>query len=208
MRATLPLQKTGLKNIRQPLLGVVSSLSPDVHYERVQLPRCNVFWARAPGVPAAPSSGKKPLLVVYVHGGGYISGDYAAFRAFCGKLSRELAAPVMSAEYRLAPEHSIDDSAEDVLAAFLAVADGFERSIVWADSAGGGLTLLFLQVRPYKPPARRPPCAAARWPPGSQPVCRTCWNRPVGNQSHVPAAAGPRPSPPRCAAPALPAGPA
>lgn len=61
--------------------------------------------------PAAP-------LMVYAHFGGGVIGDLDTSDVFCRILARVARCPVLSVEYRLAPEHRFPAGLEDVLAAY------------------------------------------------------------------------------------------
>ncbi|HEX2559310.1 alpha/beta hydrolase [Phenylobacterium sp.] len=61
--------------------------------------------------PASP-------VIVWAHFGGGVIGDLETSDAFCQILSRITRAPVLSVEYRLAPEHRFPTGLEDVLAAY------------------------------------------------------------------------------------------
>ncbi|KAG2631771.1 probable carboxylesterase 15 [Panicum virgatum] len=104
--------------------------------------------------PAAAPAGKLPVLV-HFHGGGFCLGSctWANVHAFCLRLAAEAGAVVLSAGYRLAPEHrlpaAVDDgagflrwlreqSANPAAAdAWLAEAADFGRVFITGDSAGG-----------------------------------------------------------------------
>jgi acetyl esterase len=85
-------------------------------------------------------------LVVFFHGGGWVWGDPRSYDAFCSQLARRVPAVVVSADYRLAPEHRMPTAAEDAYAAtaWLAEhadqvgADGSRLAVI-GDSAGGNL---------------------------------------------------------------------
>ncbi|OEL35033.1 putative carboxylesterase 15 [Dichanthelium oligosanthes] len=105
--------------------------------------------------PAA--CGKLPVLV-YFHGGGYILGTFSLpnFHACCLHLAGELPAIVLSADYRLAPEHRLPAALDDAAAVmswvraqavaaggdgdpWLAESADFGRVFVAGDSAGGNI---------------------------------------------------------------------
>ncbi|WP_051813348.1 alpha/beta hydrolase [Streptomyces sp. NRRL S-340] len=132
----------------------------DVHERRVPGP------AGAPAVPllvARPASLREGAPVVYhLHGGGMIGGTH---RTGLAGVLREWAAPlgavVVSAGYRLAPEHPYPAGVEDCYAGLEWVArhiDGFggdpRRIVVAGGSAGGGLaTAVALMARDRGGPA-------------------------------------------------------
>jgi acetyl esterase/lipase len=89
--------------------------------------------------------------VLYLHGGGYVSGAPTHYRHFSWRIADALKARIWMLEYRLAPEHPFPAALDDAVAAYhwLAArnADG-RRLLVMGDSAGGGLALaLLLKLR-------------------------------------------------------------
>jgi acetyl esterase/lipase len=104
----------------------------------------------AGGVPAewtrAAGSGDAPV-VLYLHGGGYCLGSIATHRGLCGNLSAATGGPVLSVDYRLAPEHPHPAAVDDAVAAYrwlLAQGQSPAKVVIAGDSAGGGLTLATL----------------------------------------------------------------
>jgi len=87
----------------------------------------------------------RPLLVFY-HGGGWVSGSRDSYDAVCRLLVRESECAVASVDYRRAPEHPAPEPFEDCYAAAVwLAAHGSEfggdmsRLAVGGDSAGGNL---------------------------------------------------------------------
>lgn len=83
-------------------------------------------------------------VVLYLHGGGYVTGSIESYRMLCVPLARALGLRVIVPEYRLAPEHPYPAALEDALSAFRGLlAEGFAASdiVLAGDSAGGGLCL-------------------------------------------------------------------
>lgn len=99
--------------------------------------------------------------VLYLHGGGYISGGANTHRALTTHLARRADATVMVPDYRRAPEHPCPAALEDALAVYRRLLDNDHapaRLAIAGDSAGGGLALALLQrLREEKLPA--PACA-------------------------------------------------
>ncbi|WBX85210.1 alpha/beta hydrolase [Sphingosinicella microcystinivorans] len=94
-------------------------------------------------MPAA-DSGK---CILYLHGGGYNIGSPASYRQFTARLSEATAAPLLSVDYRLAPEHRFPAAVEDAVTAYrwlLAQGYASERIVFMGDSGGGGLVLTAL----------------------------------------------------------------
>jgi epsilon-lactone hydrolase len=89
--------------------------------------------------------------VLFLHGGGYVTGWGALYRHFTWRIATAARARVLAIDYRLAPEHPFPAALDDALAAYRwLVAGGADprRTAVMGDSAGGGLALaLLLRLR-------------------------------------------------------------
>ncbi|RCV09567.1 hypothetical protein SETIT_2G039900v2 [Setaria italica] len=85
-------------------------------------------------VPSAAGAKKLPVLV-YFHGGGFCIGSFAMldFHAACLRLAAELPAVVLSADYRLAPEHRLPAALDEAESLF-----SWLRAQAAASSAGAG----------------------------------------------------------------------
>lgn len=106
--------------------------------------------ALADGVPVriydpAPGTGGRPL-AVYFHGGGWVMCGLDSHDALCRALAVASGAVVVSADYRLAPEHPWPAAPDDALTVLLwarAQAAGLgcdpARLVVAGDSSGGNL---------------------------------------------------------------------
>jgi acetyl esterase len=102
----------------------------------------------------APSSDPGLPLLVYFHGGGFVTGDLETHDAPCRLLCEHGKMHVVSVEYRLAPEHPFPAATDDAVAAFEWVrthAADFgadpARVGVGGDSAGGNLAAVVCQER-------------------------------------------------------------
>ncbi|RYH08314.1 alpha/beta hydrolase [Tropicimonas sp. IMCC6043] len=94
----------------------------------------------------ADPTADRPVLL-YFHGGGYISGSPRAYRGMLGRLSQLSGVKVAAAAYRLAPDHPAPAQFEDAKAVHDSLlAEGFrpDEIILGGDSAGGGLALALL----------------------------------------------------------------
>lgn len=85
-------------------------------------------------------------VIVYYHGGGWVSGDLDTHDGSCRMLALHSGCHVVSVDYRRAPEHPFPAAFEDALAAFRFVHDnprlfcGLPGAVaVMGDSAGGNL---------------------------------------------------------------------
>lgn len=80
--------------------------------------------------------------ILYLHGGGFVSGSPRTHRGIAGRLARGVDAQVIVPDYRLAPEHPFPAALDDAEAAYLALLDSGvapERLAIAGDSAGGNL---------------------------------------------------------------------
>jgi acetyl esterase/lipase len=86
-------------------------------------------------------------VILYLHGGGYITGSPDTHVALAGRIARLTGLQVASVDYRLAPEHPAPAAYEDARAAHARLlAKGYPpgKIILGGDSAGGGLALALL----------------------------------------------------------------
>ncbi|KAG8100655.1 hypothetical protein GUJ93_ZPchr0013g36351 [Zizania palustris] len=107
----------------------------------------------AAAVARGEQDGKLPMLI-HFHGGGFCIGScrWANVHSFCLRLAAEARAVVLSAGYRLAPEHRLPAAVEDAVAflrwlreksvdssgdGWLAESADFGRVFINGDSAGG-----------------------------------------------------------------------
>lgn len=86
--------------------------------------------------------------VVFFHGGGFVIGDLDTHASFCAEVARVLDLPVLSVEYRLAPEARWPAAPDDAEAAARWVAEGpaalgraVTGLVLIGDSAGGTLVI-------------------------------------------------------------------
>ena len=104
----------------------------------------------ANGVPAewTATPGANPARVIlFLHGGGYVSGSLDSHRHMIAEAGREAQARTFALAHRLAPEHPFPAALADALAGFrYLLAQGFApASIALAgESAGGGLAVATL----------------------------------------------------------------
>lgn len=94
-----------------------------------------------------PPQGTKDKVILYFHGGGYISGTCRDHRSIVSKFVNGSGVGALLFEYRLAPEHPYPAALDDAVAAYqwLLVQGLSPANIVFmGDSAGGGLYLATL----------------------------------------------------------------
>ncbi|MBC7372647.1 MAG: alpha/beta hydrolase [Frankiales bacterium] len=88
--------------------------------------------------PDSPAETARGPALVWLHGGGWVTGSLAAVDPLCRSLLFRTGAPVTSVAYRLAPEHPFPAALEDCVAVLRAEASK-GPVVVGGDSAGGGL---------------------------------------------------------------------
>ena len=97
---------------------------------------------------ARAQRGASPVVVFY-HGGGFAIGSIGTHAPLAAEIARQLDLPVISVEYRLAPEHKWPAAPDDAEAAARWIAENgasfgreFTGLMLCGDSAGGALTLI------------------------------------------------------------------
>jgi acetyl esterase/lipase len=91
-----------------------------------------------------PSGSDGNRLIIYYHGGGFLFGSPLSHRSVTTHLAQFSTAPVLSINYRLAPEHPAPAAHNDCFNAYRwALEQGFNASAISlvGDSAGGNLAL-------------------------------------------------------------------
>ena len=107
-----------------------------VQVQPAQIGGCPGEWLRPAG--AAANS-----VLLYLHGGAYITGSCHTHRGLAGHVAKAAGLDCFLLDYRLAPENPFPAAVDDAHAAYLALHAQYPlRTIVLAgDSAGGGLAL-------------------------------------------------------------------
>lgn len=110
--------------------------------------------ANASGVPVEwvlPNDYDPDLRLVYLHGGGWVSGGFDSHRSLVAYLARRTGYAVLTVDYRLAPEHPYPAAPDDCTAAYRWALDngpdgpGSASNILLAgDSAGGNCATVVL----------------------------------------------------------------
>lgn len=80
----------------------------------------------------------KPV-VLYLHGGGFVVGGLHSHDDVCAEIAHRTGLRVVSADYRLSPEHRHPAALDDTLAVARALRTAGHRLILAGDSAGGNL---------------------------------------------------------------------
>jgi acetyl esterase/lipase len=110
--------------------------------EKVQVAHLPAEWVKADNVADGDDR-----VILYFHGGGFISGSCDTHRDLTARISQASGVRVLLVEYRLAPEHPYPAANEDCLTAYgWLIANGVSpnRIILGGDSTGGTLVLMTL----------------------------------------------------------------
>lgn len=122
------------QNSMAPLFGG----SKDVAVEECEIEGIHSEWS----VVNRPHM--KKYIILYCHGGGYMTGSSLYARTITSKLADSTSMDVLSFDYRLAPEHPFPAALEDALKIWdhlMLTGYGARDIIVAGDSAGGNLAL-------------------------------------------------------------------
>lgn len=118
----------------------------DVSYDKLLIGGRKAEWI----LPRKSGHG----VLLYLHGGGYVTGSIKTHRALATKLAQAANCKALIIDYRLAPEHPFPAALEDALDAYrYLLSQKYKASdiVIAGDSAGGGLTLgLLLKIRELK----------------------------------------------------------
>jgi acetyl esterase/lipase len=122
------------------------------------------------GVPALRVTGPESepgRQILFLHGGGYITGSPALYRHVLWRFAAAARAAVVAVDYRLAPDHPFPAALDDAVTAWRALlARGADPRFCafLGDSAGGGLALaLALRLRDEADPLPAAIAAISPW---------------------------------------------
>ena len=111
----------------------------------VELPHCTAQLVRAAGV--LPADGTRRV-VLYLHGGAFLTCGANSHSRIVNELSKFADSPVLVANYRLIPKHSVGQALDDCHDAYRWLRLGGyqpDQIVVAGDSAGGYLALALAQ---------------------------------------------------------------
>ncbi len=112
-------------------------IAPGTRVREDRLAGVRVLWFHPPEA--------RDGVLLYLHGGGHVLGSPAQDRGIASELARLAHVPVVSPDYRLAPDATYPADLEDALAVYDRLAQTEPGAIVLAGlSAGGGLALALL----------------------------------------------------------------
>jgi len=142
-----------LEGLRQGMASRVAPTNPATRCIQTKIDDMPCEWVLAEG--ADPD-----LRMLYLHGGGYVSGSGARYLAVAGYISEAAKCAVLLPDYSLAPEHPFPEAIEDSIRAHEWLMNSgptgpapAKATFIAGDSAGGGLTLAtMLALRDRKLP--------------------------------------------------------
>ncbi len=92
------------------------------------------------------------VVMLFLHGGGFCIGDTDTHHEFCHAICAQTGWPIVSVDYRLAPEHPVPTALRDSIAAYAWLAEHSHtlgaqpsRIVLAGDSAGGCLASMLAQ---------------------------------------------------------------
>ncbi|MGI9290716.1 MAG: alpha/beta hydrolase [Gammaproteobacteria bacterium] len=135
----------GRAALNKMMLGFAKQIDPDYFLNKEKIAGVPVYWVNSE-IPEKPGPA-----IIYLHGGGHIYGSAEKMIAMPIRVGKATGLPVLSIEYRLAPEHPFPADVEDIVSVYAdLLAKGYraEQIGVFGDSAGGALALaLALEAR-------------------------------------------------------------
>ena len=140
LAATPRPREFGERRKRLDALGSHYPLPAGVHVEAVDANGVAAEWTTTP--EADPSRA-----IMFLHGGGYISGSLDSHRHMIAQAGREARSRTLALAYRLAPEHPFPAALDDAIAGYrFLLAQGFspKHIAIAGESAGGGLAVATL----------------------------------------------------------------
>ncbi|WP_419828724.1 alpha/beta hydrolase [Methylobacterium sp.] len=140
------------RRARVDALGAGYGLPDDVAVQPAKLRDVPAEWTATPAAD-------RDRVILFLHGGGYVSGSLESHRHAVAQAGREAGTRTLALAYRLAPEHPFPTALGDALAGYrFLLESGFApgRIALAGESAGGGLALavaLTLRARGLPLPA-------------------------------------------------------
>jgi len=145
LRVVVKKKKLHLVSVRAvrhslEMLTKYSKIPRAVKFEKTEYEGIPIEWT-------IPDNLVNPGVVIYLHGGGYISGSIKTHRGLVGGLAKRSKTKFLSVEYRLAPENPFPAGLDDVIKIYhWLLQQGYDHNkiVIAGDSAGGGLAIATL----------------------------------------------------------------
>jgi len=125
------------RRARLDSFGALYPMEADVTLAGVTANGVAAEWSEAPAA-------NRRRVILYLHGGAFVSGSIASHRLLVTALGRAAGARTLAIDYRRAPEQPFPAALDDTLAAWrFLLAEGFAPGeiAIAGDSAGGALTI-------------------------------------------------------------------
>lgn len=116
---------------------LIGEIPKTVRLESVEIDELHAEWI-------TPENAKPKKIILYLHGGGYVTGSIEPYRMMCSLLATYTGIKTLTPNYRLAPEHPFPAALDDALKTYrwlLKQGHSPVDIIICGDSAGGGLSL-------------------------------------------------------------------
>lgn len=117
--------------------GMLGRVPKTIKVEKIDIDGTQAEWV----IPLGASHEK---VILYLHGGGYVTGSIETYRMLSGLLASHICVKVLLLEYRLAPENPFPAALDDSLKVYgWLLEQGYSSAniILCGDSAGGGLSV-------------------------------------------------------------------
>lgn len=111
------------------------------------------------GIMATPKEVKSENIIMYIHGGGLVSGSAKGSRGYCSMLAKYSGCRVIAIDYALSPEYKYPDAINDCLTAYNCILKMFDSPrIALSGESGGGYLCQALTIRLNKEKLPKPAC--------------------------------------------------
>jgi acetyl esterase/lipase len=123
---------SGVKNS-----SILGKAPKTVRVEKIVIDGIQTEWL-------TPQDASREQVILYLHGGGYVTGSIETYHMMCGLLASHTGMKVLLPEYRLAPENPFPAALDDSLTIYhWLLEQGYSsvNIIICGDSAGGGLSV-------------------------------------------------------------------
>lgn len=142
------------------MTGVMAKLPDGVELQTLTIDGIHAEWIY-------PTDAAQDKIILYTHGGGYVSGNCQDHRAIVSKMVKTCGVKTLQFDYRLAPEHPYPAALDDSLKIYRWLLDeGYlpENIVIMGESAGGGLCLaLVLAAKTQNLPLPAAAVALSPW---------------------------------------------
>ena len=119
------------------MLGAIMSIGKNEGFEKL------VFNTYSCGVITPEHLTDEDAVIMYIHGGGYVTGGIEYAKGYASILASGTGMMVFFPAYRLAPEHKCPDAVKDCVKAYKYLTETLsvlpKKIIIIGESAGGGL---------------------------------------------------------------------